>query len=254
MDVAAELVAGIAPASKPQEGLRSTHSFSWTQTHPTAVLELQALALTLSEAFHRGQILHNNGTSTTNDLINWTTETEPRKIHVLSILLPDLTDIAELLELSNTWNTTTLVERNLLITAGPWKQTNKTIAWETFLEREGLPTHACCPTEHCRNKDPIIISKGRPKRWDDHPRNIQASLEPCPEEVLDTTSHHPARTLKTFCQKCWDVTDFRHNVKHVEDMDFMHEAGVFTEKITTQGKDSEGKSTKRRTGRTVSLK
>ncbi len=74
MDVAAELLAGIAPAHKPtspQEALRSTHSFIWTRTHPTAVLELQALALTLTEAFHRGQLVHNTGTSTTNDLINW---------------------------------------------------------------------------------------------------------------------------------------------------------------------------------------
>jgi hypothetical protein len=101
---------------------------------------------------------------------------------VLSILLPDLTDTAELLELSNTWDTTSLVERNLLITSGPWKQTNKTIAWETFLEREGLPTHACCPTKNCRNKDPIIISQGRSKLWDDHPKSIKAVLEPCPEE------------------------------------------------------------------------
>jgi hypothetical protein len=141
MDVAAELLADIAPAHKPtspQEGLRSTHSFIWTRTHPTAVLELQALALTLTEVFHRGKLVHNTGTSTTNDLINWTTDTtESREIHVLSILLPDLTDTAELLELSNTWDTTSIVERNLLITAGPWKQTNKTIAWETFLEREG---------------------------------------------------------------------------------------------------------------------
>ena len=91
------------------------------------MLELKALALTLSEAFHRGQLLHNTGTSATNDLINWTTEiTEPREIRVLSILLPDLTDTAELLELSSTWDTTSLVERNLLITAGPWKRTNKT--------------------------------------------------------------------------------------------------------------------------------
>jgi hypothetical protein len=102
-------------------------------------------------------------------------------------------------------------------------------------------THACCPTKNCRNKDPIIISQGRSKRWDDHPKSIKAALEPCPEQALDTTSHHSARTLKTFCQKCWDVTDFRHNVKHVEDMAFMHEAGVFTEKITTQGKRLRGK-------------
>jgi hypothetical protein len=146
----------------------------------------------------------------------------------------------ELLKLSSTWDTTSLVERNLL-TAGPWKQTNKTIAWETFLEREGLPTHACCPTKICRNKDPIIISQGRVKRWDDHPKSIKSALEPLPEELLDTTSHHSSRTLKTFCQKCWDVTDFRHNVKHVEDMAFMHEAGVFTEKITTHGKRLRGK-------------
>ena len=202
MDVAAELLTTIAPLHKPtssQDDLRSTHSFSWTRTHPTAVLELKALALTLSEAFHRGQLLHNTGTSVTNDLINWTTEiTEPREIRVLSILLPDLTDTAELLELSNTWDTTSLVERNLLITAGPWKQTNKTIAWETFLEREGLPTHACCPTKNCRNKDPIIISQGRSKRWDDHPKSIKAVLETCPKEPPDTNSHHSARTLKTF--------------------------------------------------------
>jgi hypothetical protein len=55
------------------------------------VLELQALDLILSEVFHKGQLLHNTDTSTTNDLINWTTETESREIHVLSILLPDLT-------------------------------------------------------------------------------------------------------------------------------------------------------------------
>ncbi len=34
---------------------------------------------------------------------------------------------------------------------------------------------------------------------------------------------------------------FRHNVKHVEDMAFMHEAGVFTEKITTHVKRLRGK-------------
>jgi len=245
MDAAAELLASIAPLHQPtssQDGLRSTHSFSWTRTHPTAVLELKALALTLSETFHRGQLLHNTGTSTTNDLMNWTTATnEPREIRVLSILLPDLTDTAELLKLSSSWDTTSLVERNLLITAGPWKQTNKTIAWETFLEREGLPTHACCPKENCRNKDPIIISQGHVKRWDDHPKSIKAVLEPHPEEPPDATSRHSPRTLKTFCQKCWDVTDFRHNVKQVEDMAFMHEAGVFNEKITTHGKRLRGK-------------
>ena len=146
IDTAAELIASIAPLhepTSPQDGLRSTHSFSWTRTHPAAVPELKALALTLSEAFHRGQLSHSKGTFVTNDLINWTAEaTEPREIRVLSILLPELTDTADLLNLSNTWDTTPLVDRNLLITAGPWKQTNKTITWETFLEREGLPTHA----------------------------------------------------------------------------------------------------------------
>jgi hypothetical protein len=144
IDAAAELLASIAPLhepTNPQDGLRSTHSFSWTWTHPTAVPELKALALTLAEAFHRGQLSHSTGTLVTTDLINWTAEeTAIREIRVISILLPDLTDTTELLQLSNTWDTTSLVGRNLLITTGPWKQTNKTIAWETFLEREGLPT------------------------------------------------------------------------------------------------------------------
>jgi hypothetical protein len=243
-DTAAELLASSAPPHKPtspQDGLRSTHSFSWTWTHATAVPELKALALTLSEAFHRGRLSHSTGTFVTNDLTNWTAEvTEPREIRVLSILLPDLTDTAELLELSNTWDATSLVDRNLLITAGPWKKTNKTIAWETFLEREGLPTHACCPTKNCWSQDPIIISQGHVKRWDDHPKSINAGLKPLPEEPPDAIPCHSSRTLKTFCQKCWDMTDFRHNVKHVEDMAFMHEAGVFTEKITTQGKRLRG--------------
>jgi len=63
----------------------------------------------------------------------------------LTRTLPDLTDTAELLQSSNTWDTSSLVDRNLLITTGPWIQATKTIAWETFLEREGLPTHECCP-------------------------------------------------------------------------------------------------------------
>jgi hypothetical protein len=161
------------------------------------VPELKALALTLSETFHRGQLLHSTGTFVTNDLINWTSEsTEPREIRVLSILLPDLTDTAELLELSNTGDDSSLVDRNLLITAGPWKKTNKTIAWETFLEREGLPTHASCSTKNCRNKDPIIISQGHAKRWDDHPKSIKAALEPHQEKPLDTISHHSSRTYQ----------------------------------------------------------
>jgi hypothetical protein len=87
MDATAELLANIPPphkSTRPQDGLRSTHSFSWTRTHPTAVRELKALALTLSEAFHRGQLSHSTGTSVTNDLINWTTETtEPREIRAV---------------------------------------------------------------------------------------------------------------------------------------------------------------------------
>jgi hypothetical protein len=122
-DTAAELLARIAPpheSTNPQDGLRSTHSFSWTRTHSTAVPELKALALTLSEAFHRGQLSHSTGTLVTTDLIHWTVEeTTPREIRVLSILLPDLTDTAELLTLSNTWDTTSLVDRSLLITTGP---------------------------------------------------------------------------------------------------------------------------------------
>ena len=110
--------------------------------------ELQALALSLATkyTFHKGKISHHTGTLTTTDLANWVSDNaEPREIHLLSIRLPDLADITDLLDLSNTWDTNTLVDRNLLLAAGPWKQANKTITWESFLEREGLPTHACCP-------------------------------------------------------------------------------------------------------------
>jgi hypothetical protein len=99
MDTTAELLTSITPLHQPtnsQDGLRSTHSFSWTRTHPTAVPDLKALALTLSKVFHRGQLSHSTGTLITTDLNNWTAEeTTPREIRVLSILLPDLTDTAE---------------------------------------------------------------------------------------------------------------------------------------------------------------
>jgi hypothetical protein len=70
---------------------------------------------------------------------------------------------------------------------------------------------------------------------------MNTALELHPEEASDTIPHHSSRTLKTFCLKCWDTTDFRHNVKHVEDMALMHKTGVFTEKITTPGKKLRGK-------------
>ena len=259
MDAAATVLASLPlltshnPEDRQAGSLRSTQSFSWTQTHPLSVAHLKTLAASLSDTkpFQQGRIMYKGGILTSADLNTWTTQnTEQRTIHTLSILLPDLDEVPDLIDLTNTWDTSTLLDRSLLITTGPWEQTNKDIAWETFLEREGLPAHTCCPTPNCPNKNPVIIAQKlrtphtRRKQWDDHPKATIAALKRNSTENENTTLGQPERLLKTFCHQCWDSTDFRHNVNYVGDMEFMHKAGIFQEKITNPEKRLRGKINK----------
>ncbi len=117
--------------------------------------------------------------------------------------------------------------------------------WSAIQELLYERPHAFHQAACCLSKDPVIISQTTPprepsKRWDDHPNNFNKALQQDPGDT-NTSPHHSKRTLNTFCHKCWSATDFRHNATHVEDMTFMHDAGIFKEKIIIPGKRLRGK-------------
>ena len=73
---------------------------------------------------------------------------------------PQLTLVSEVLQISQGWETTSLINRQLLFEEGPWKEENMTIAWELYFQSQGLAPHAWCGTDGCTRTQPQVIVTG----------------------------------------------------------------------------------------------
>jgi hypothetical protein len=88
--------------------------------------------------------------------------------------------------------------KKVILGQGPWCDEELTMAWERYLQTEGLSQHVCC--QHCDSteKPIIVVTPGRMEQ---------------------------RRQLVCFCTTCWSFTS-RHHSKHVPmDISFRPRAG-----------------------------
>ena len=71
----------------------------------------------------------------------------------------------------------------VIMKQGAWSEQEKTIAWESYMQTEGLSQQVSCQHCDCRKKPIVVVTQG----------NAQ-----------------PRRQLVCFCTSCWSFTDIHH--------------------------------------------
>jgi hypothetical protein len=92
----------------------------------------------------------------------------------------------------------------MILDQGPWNSEELTMAWEKYMQTEGLSQHVCC--EHCASKEkPIVVV-------------IPGKME-------------QRRQLVCFCTTCWSFTS-RHHCRHTSmDVSFFKQFNPTTGKF-----------------------
>jgi len=114
--------------------------------------------------------------------------------------VPTLSLVDTLLTESQKWDSDTLINRQILMDEGPWRDTDMTIAWELYFQAQGLAPGARCEQIGCSPKQPhVILAKAD--------RNEK--------------QRQPRRQLTDFCDNCWQHAHLRHGRGEVPDMSFL---------------------------------
>ena len=67
---------------------------------------------------------------------------------VLTVKEQDLTRIDDLIQESQKWDGAQLINRQIILHEGPWRDNNMAIAWELYFQAQGLAPHAWCGVSH----------------------------------------------------------------------------------------------------------
>ena len=128
------------------------------------------------------------------------------------IRMKSLNKIHELLHECQGWMGETQLNRQILLSEGPWTGEDLWIALELYFQTEGLSTHGRCQHEGCGKCKPPIVTR-------------------MPEAGSESTR----RVLCGFCTECWNFTDTRNGREVVGDMDFLTKSGVFKTALKQDG-------------------
>lgn len=82
----------------------------------------------------------------------------------------------------------------VLIEQGPWEQDNLTVAWEQYMQTEGLSPHVHCQHCNCQAKPMVVVTQVKAKA---------------------------RRKTTCFCTECWQFTDKHQGRDQVAAMNFM---------------------------------
>ena len=82
----------------------------------------------------------------------------------------------------------------VVIEQGPWEQDNLTVAWEQYMQTEGLSPHVHCQHCECKAKPMVVVTQVKAKA---------------------------RRKTTCFCTECWQFTDKHEGKDKVAAMNFM---------------------------------
>ena len=118
-------------------------------------------------------------------------------------------------------------------------------AWELFFEQGGFSPHAKCNNRGCICSKPslaILTPEVGNELADEGLRgglSVEGVSDVVEEQSMDVIAPVEGtggrRRLGSFCQNCWQWTDFRSNSEEVRDMSFLFEAGVFKDRCIVGG-------------------
>ncbi len=92
----------------------------------------------------------------------------------------------------------------VIMKPGAWSEKEKTIAWESYMQTEGLSQQVSCQHCDCRKKPIVVVTQG----------NAQ-----------------PPRQLVCFCTSCWSFTDIHHRREAQKDISFFRQFNPDTGKF-----------------------
>ena len=190
-----------------------------------------------------------------------------------------LSEVAQILEVCGQCPPPVSTEPSLVYSEGPWSDENLPFAVESFFQRNALSPFATCPT--CAQGNPITVTacaRATPslqadrmtptgmhnqhpssrsvaaegqapsatrdssrtrapefshgKRWDDGERKMESEMDASSE-----------RRLLQYCGACMKFENFRHNRKHVKDMTWMTQTGIFDHHTIPTGETIMGPTT-----------
>ena len=80
-----------------------------------------------------------------------------KPVRIVTLTVPTLSLVDTLLTESQKWDSDTLINRQILMDEGPWRDTDMTIAWELYFQAQGLAPGARCEQTGCSPKQPHVI-------------------------------------------------------------------------------------------------
>ena len=128
------------------------------------------------------------------------------------VRMKSLNKIHELLHECQGWMGGIQLNRQILLSEGPWTGEDLWIVLEKYFQTEGLSTHAKCQHEGCGKCKPTIVTS-----------------------VPGVGSGSTRRVLCGFCTECWNFTDSRNGREVVGDMDVLTKSGVFKGALKQDG-------------------
>ena len=140
---------------------------------------------------------------------------------VLTVKEQDLTRIDDLIQESQKWDGAQLINRQIILHEGPWRDNNMAIAWELYFQAQGLAPHAWCGTAGCKKRQPLIMVTQVPTGSGDQELHEQA------EHRGQVCSEAQRRQLGGFCAHCWKRVGLRTGRDDVASIDFMELKQVF---------------------------
>ena len=99
---------------------------------------------------------------------------------------------------------TNLTSRKIIMDQGAWSDEEQTIAWERYMQTEGLSQHVSC--QHCKGMEKPIA-------------------------VVVPGKDQQRRKLTCFCTDCWSFSSIRHNKTTSMDVSFFKQFNPETGKF-----------------------
>jgi hypothetical protein len=127
----------------------------------------------------------------------------PGTLEVVYVQVKGLLDWEALALITKSLNTS-LTSRRIIMDQGAWSDEEQTMAWERYMQTEGLSQHVSC--QHC---------KGMEK----------------PMAVVVPGQEQQRRKLACFCTNCWSFTSIRHSKSTAMDVSFFKQFNPETGKF-----------------------
>jgi hypothetical protein len=127
----------------------------------------------------------------------------PGTLEVVYAQVKGLLHWEELARITKSLNTS-LTSRKIIMDQGAWSDEEQTMAWERYLQPEGLSQHVSC--QHCKGKEKPIA-------------------------VVVPGKDQQRRKLTCFCTDCWSFTSIRHSKIAPMDVSFFKQFNTETGKF-----------------------